>query len=172
MVDGLVGNRDRRGKRRARRERQQVFVRHVQKGVIEPLPSPDVVRRCNRRTAGHGSGTRQRQSQNPDRLASPHVATPSISPENTPDIEFIRTLRSALQSGCNEWPPWVDLRRLIVIRRAAVDGASRSLPDEMAKGSLTEPIAATQPRRQEPLFNAPFLPVAMPLGIGSVRSKT
>jgi|SRR5215469_8643014 len=82
-----------------------IFVRHVPKGVIEPLPSREVVRRCNRRTAGHGSGTRQRQNQNPDRLTSPYVATPSISPENTPDIEFIRTLRSALQSGCNECPP-------------------------------------------------------------------
>jgi hypothetical protein len=57
------------------------------------------------------SGTRQRQSQNPDRLTYRHVATPSISPENTPDIEFIRTLRSALQSGCNEWPPLGRLRR-------------------------------------------------------------
>src|SRR5215831_15189380 len=111
MVDGLVDNRDRRSKRRARRERQQVFVRHVPKGVIEPLPPRDVVRRCNSRTAGHDNRTRQRQSQNPDRLTSPHVATPSISPENTPDIDFIRTLRSALQSGCNEWPPRVESDR-------------------------------------------------------------
>src|SRR5215469_13678653 len=93
-----------------------IFVRHVPKGVIEPLPSREVVRRCNRRTAGHGSGTRQRQSQHPDRLTSPHVATPSISPETTPDIEFIRTLRSALQSGCNEWPPWVEAVEKRVIR--------------------------------------------------------